>query len=671
MRSKSESTRNRLAVLSALQLLVAIVLAPAVAFPATVTLGWDPSDTAGVAGYKVYYQANSADIPLQGSGAAEGSAPVDVAQNLSATLNGLDPANSYFFAVTAYDEAGVESAYSNVVEKPEALPPTVAITSPVKGAAVSGEVVIAATASDNKGVTKVEFYVNGLLTGSVAAAPYSYAWNTSTLPAGDYTVAAKAFDAAGNVGEAAITVAVSGDSVSPVVALTQPWNNSLVNGTVNITATASDDVALSRIEFLVDGALIFGSNQSPASYGWNSMAESNGNHVLAVRAYDAAGNMGESLVVVKVANDRLAPEAALLSPAAGATVGTATTAGGVVEVSASASDDTGVTRVEFYLNGALQHTALAAPYRFAWDSTRVSSGSYTLSASAYDASGKIGASPAVTVTVSNDTVAPAVAIANPLANSRVGGSIAVSATASDNVSLRSVELYLDGALKGSFSAQPYSLTLDTRQLANGTHTLSARAYDAAGNIGESASVALNVFNDEFAPGITSFSMPAAANTSTVSVTSFTAMDNVGVTGYLITESSTVPSPDAPEWTTAAPASFTFSATGIRTAYAWARDAAGHVSIASTATVTVDTVLPLISSMTFVNATASVALNASGTDNIAVAKMEVYVDDLLQLETKESSLSYVCSSSSRSQKVTVKVFDTAGNTRSRTMRVSKN
>jgi chitinase len=145
---------------------------------------------------------------------------------------------------------------------------------------------------------------------------------------------------------------------------------------------------------------------------------------------------------------------------------------------------------------------------------------------------------------------------------------------------------------------------------------------------------------------------------------------LGGTGDLITESSTVPNLDAPGWSATAPASFTFSATGIRTAYAWARDATGHVSVAATATVTVDTVLPVISSMTFVNGETSVTLNASGTDNIAVAKMEVYVDDRLQLETKESSLSYVCSSS-RSQRVTVKVFDTAGNMRSRTLRVSKN
>ena len=57
----------------------------------------------------------------------------------------------------------------------------------------------------------------------------------------------------------------------------------------------------------------------------------------------------------------------------------------------------------------------------------------------------------------------------------------------------------------------------------------------------------------------------------------TASDNVGVTGYLVTESSTKPSATAAGWTSAKPASYTFASAGAKTLYAWAKDAAGNVS----------------------------------------------------------------------------------------------
>src|SRR5438270_2292601 len=64
-------------------------------------------------------------------------------------------------------------------------PPTVTITAPASNAALSGTVTLAATASDNTGVSAVQFRVDGATFGSpVAAAPYSYALDTTTLSNG-------------------------------------------------------------------------------------------------------------------------------------------------------------------------------------------------------------------------------------------------------------------------------------------------------------------------------------------------------------------------------------------------------------------------------------------------------------------------------------------------------
>jgi hypothetical protein len=57
-----------------------------------------------------------------------------------------------------------------------------------------------------------------------------------------------------------------------------------------------------------------------------------------------------------------------------------------------------------------------------------------------------------------------------------------------------VEFYVDGVLKATDTTSPYSSTFDSTTIANGSHTLVAKAYDAAGNVGSSSSVAFSVSN---------------------------------------------------------------------------------------------------------------------------------------------------------------------------------
>lgn len=87
------------------------------------------------------------------------------------------------------------------------------------------------------------------------------------------------------------------DGVAPSVALTAPADGSVVSGTVTLTATASDDVAVDRVEFLLDGALLGSDPTAPYTWTWATGSAGNGAHVLAARAYDTAGNVGHSAPV--------------------------------------------------------------------------------------------------------------------------------------------------------------------------------------------------------------------------------------------------------------------------------------------------------------------------------------------------------------------------------------
>ena len=356
----------------------------------TVQLLWDPNTEPTLAGYKVHYQADSSAQPFS-------STPVIVQNQTSTTISGLDPAHSYYFAVTAYDTSGVESSYSNVVYVPELVSPTTAITSPANNSTVNGTASVTASGSDNVGVTTVEFYVNGTLVATDTATPYVYSWNTSVLAAGSYVLMTKAYDAAGNVGQSSnVAVTVVNDTSSPVVSLTAPGNNSNVNGTVTITASASDNVGVSNVEFYLNGALLFASNVTPYAYNWNTSSIANGSHTLTAKAYDNAGNVGQSSnVSVTVLNDITAPTVSVGVRKA------SSGSNGMLTATATTSDDVGVNRVDFYVNGSLTSTVTSAPYVYNWDSTAFSNGSYTLYAKAYDAAGNFGQSGTVKLTKPN------------------------------------------------------------------------------------------------------------------------------------------------------------------------------------------------------------------------------------------------------------------------------
>jgi hypothetical protein len=96
---------------------------------------------------------------------------------------------------------------------------------------------------------------------------------------------------------------------------------------------------------------------------------------------------------------------------------------------------------------------------------------------------------------SADTTPPTVSLTAPASGATVSGSILVAASASDNVGVTSVQLKLDGANLGSaFTSTPYSGTLDTTTIANGSHTLTATGRDAAGNQATATSVTMTVNN---------------------------------------------------------------------------------------------------------------------------------------------------------------------------------
>jgi hypothetical protein len=120
----------------------------------------------------------------------------------------------------ARDAAGNQTISSGVmvtVKNDDSIPPSVAITSPTSGVTVSSTVTVTASASDNIGVSGIQFLVDGLALGAEdVAAPYSTSWNTTTVSNGTHAIAARARDGVGNqTTSTAVSVTVSNGVAPP------------------------------------------------------------------------------------------------------------------------------------------------------------------------------------------------------------------------------------------------------------------------------------------------------------------------------------------------------------------------------------------------------------------------------------------------------------------------
>jgi thermitase len=216
-----------------------------------------------------------------------------------------------FGRVNAYAAVMAAASYT---PPPDTTPPTASITAPGAGATVSGTAAIDVSATDNVGVVRVDLYVDGALFAADTASPFSFAWDTTTASNGSHTLQATAADAAGNsASSAAIAVTVSNilpDTAPPSVAFSAPAAGATVSGTITVTANATDNVGVTKVDFYVDGVLSATDSSTPYSVAWDTTKSANGSHTLEALASDAAGNTATTTISVTVANPNQAPIAA-------------------------------------------------------------------------------------------------------------------------------------------------------------------------------------------------------------------------------------------------------------------------------------------------------------------------------------------------------------------------
>jgi outer membrane protein assembly factor BamB len=232
-------------------------------------------------------------------------------------------------------------------------PPTITLTSPMSGASylAPANITLTATATDTDGtITKVEFYQGSSLINTDTTFPYTYTVNN--LPMANYSFQARAYDNNNSMASSSTAIV------------------SVRNSTNGLLGDVNQDGSVN----LFDLQLIV--NDFGKTSGFNPVVDIAPSYGLI--------NLFDLMVVVKNWGMGLnqPPSIAITSPSNGATVS------GVITVSATATDSSGVAGVQFLLDStSLGSEDTASPYSMSWNTSTASNGAHTLGARARDGAG--------------------------------------------------------------------------------------------------------------------------------------------------------------------------------------------------------------------------------------------------------------------------------------------
>ncbi len=310
------------------------------------------------------------------------------------------------------------------------------------------------------------------------------------------------------------------DTTPPTVNLTNPVAGQTVAGqAVGMTASASDNVAVSKVEFFVNGTLVGSDNSSPYSVTWNSTSIANGSYKVQAKAYDSSGNTTvSSLATVTVSNGcQMIPSAAFGKVESTVNVPSTNAYRLWVRIMASNStnNSTGIS-VGPTCPVIMGNSDTIVPNTWTWVNysegdpakaavLNLAAGNQSLTL--YGNEARVRVDRVLLLLDPNcipsnngdncaavpDTTQPTLTIASPDNNENVSGQVDVAVSASDNSpgGVGKVEFYVDNSLFNTDITAPFSASFDSSVYKPGVHIVKAIAYDGAGNTG-SAQVTVNI-----------------------------------------------------------------------------------------------------------------------------------------------------------------------------------
>lgn len=373
--------------------------------------------------------------------------------------------------------------------------PACTILSPVQGEFTEGVLTIKVHASDPVGIDHVDITVFGstvTATYNSGTGYYEYIKSTIAYPDDIYDVTATAYDFSGKVmTDGPVTFYV--DNTDPILTINQPVHYEYVSGVYTILATATDTF-LQSVEYRIDTTnwekMTF---VSPWSASWDTSNFADGEHTLTVRAIDNASHIAEQSIIVTVDNN--VPTLMIRAPIPNEYIE------GTYTFQATSMDTVGIDYVEITVFGITQtmsHNPLTGYYEYTVNTFTELDGTYDVSMTSYDFSGKPTTVGPRSFNVDNND--PLLTIDKPVDGEYIADNYIVYVTSTD-IFITAVEYKVDTTQWVTMTGPQPNWTgiWNTTKFTDGGHTLTIRARDAAGHVTEQS---VEVVLDNHDPTIT-------------------------------------------------------------------------------------------------------------------------------------------------------------------------
>jgi len=281
-------------------------------------------------------------------------------------------------------------------------PPVINILSPSSGETINGTITINVSSGNDSEINYVEFTINGVSSFVDLSFPFSFNWDSESVYDDNYyIIGAIGYNSEGVSGLASpITVYVDNyDDHSPTGQIIYPYPGQTVYDTVTIEIEASDNIGIASVEILINNNSVANITEPPYFFPWNTLNEvDDQNYIIGASITDLSNNIYiVPSIGVDVNNHESNPPNGIISnPISGQTVS------GIVNFTVIASDDSGISSVEFFINGESVFIDSQSEFIFIWDTTTLNNNSqHSLSAMITDFSDNISLVQPVLVTISN------------------------------------------------------------------------------------------------------------------------------------------------------------------------------------------------------------------------------------------------------------------------------
>ena len=575
--------------------------------------------------------------------------------------------------------------------------PTINMTSPANNSIqnTTGDYIILqvnGTATDNAGVSYIQVKVND---ETWQTATGTNNWNiTLNLSTGKYNISAKAYDTSSNPSDTqTINITVSYiDLIPPTINITSPVNNSIINSTVDINTTASDNDGITSVLFIVDGTTIANYTTSPYSVHWDSGTVSDGKHNISAIAYDTSGNKATSTISITVNNtgtpDNTSPNIGLPTIYSGNYSGGYFK--GTISLRSSISDfgsglASGTCKVNIN-STSWTNTGVTQDANYCYYDTYNPGASFNISFEVNDTANNTGTS--ITSNYSYDMTTPTTNISGTApaggtaytyntwtAQSTVGNALSCNDDSGVGCKINSTIYCIDN----SNSCNPNTTYISRIDISTeGTNYLRYRSNDTLNNQESAKNATIKI--DTINPTINIAYSPSNPNSTQNITFTATAYDINGISTIKIYINNT-----NTKNCTVSPCNYTtkqYANGTVLTYYATANDSANNINQTTTANLTinnpiVDTIPPTVNITTPLNnslVNGTININATASDNIGVASVIFSIDGTMTANDTLSPYTTTWDTTAASNgqhNITTTAYDTSGNNATSTISITVN